>query len=205
MSLQKNKKITATVLVLSFFFVIAFTNSYADTAIKSNSKKRMYFKVYAGSTENETHNADLYDINTTDTTAAFGGGIKISDNFFLDGRIGLLGNYETPDNLYKEEFSAVTVSILGSLPVGSGFNIYGSIGYGLLTWEYTVSNFIRVEDTGDTITGGLGIQYQIPGREDFAVSLGYDTYYFRTETFFSGEEHNNTINYTSINIQYWFR
>lgn len=194
------------IIFIPLLLIVLPMNLYASVLASNKSNKKIYLKANIGSVKNETHNADIYDINKTDTTGALGAGIRMSDNFYIDGRIVSLGNYETPDELYKEEFRAVTVSVLGKLPLGAGFDVYGSIGYGIITWEYTINNFVRVKDNGDTITGGLGIQYKIPGAEDFSVSLGYDTYYFRTSSAFgTGDDHSNTINFTSFSVQYWFR
>jgi len=85
----------------------------------------------------------------------------------------------------------------------SGFNLYGSVGYGLLHWEYEISSLISVKDSGDTITAGVGIQYKIPGLENYVVSLGYDQYYFRTSSIYgSGGSHSNTISVVGIGLQY---
>lgn len=205
------REIKIYVILFAMFMQAVLCSAYASGVnVPQKKNKRIYFGVYAGSAKNETHNADIYDINTTDSTVALGGGARINDKFFVDFRLVPLGSYKTPDDTYKEEFRAITASMLGKLPIGSsGFNIYGSIGYGFITWEYTRNSgifLVEVKDTGDTITGGLGIQYKIPGAEDLVVSLGYDTYYFKTGSVSGdGEDHSNTINYTSLGVQYWFR
>ena len=196
-------------LVLLLILAVPPAAYSSEMAIKEKSKQRMYLKVYAGQTKNDTHSADLYDINTTDTAVGLGLGVKIQENFFIDGRIVSLGSYETPDDTYKEDYRAITVSVMGKLPLGSGFDLYGSVGYGFITWEYTLNSgffAVKVRDTGDTITGGVGLQYRIPGLEGFSVALGYDTYYFKTGSVSGvGDEHSNTIDYTSLSIKYWFR
>jgi hypothetical protein len=191
-------------LLLAFPMIFPLNVLSSEIAPVSKTKKERYVYFSVGQSENDTYNGDLYNIDTKDTSVSLGLGVQVGSIVFIDFRFASLGDYENSSGSYTESYSALSANLLARLPLGdSGVNLYGSVGYGLLSWEYEVSSLIRVTDSGDTLIAGAGIQYKIPGLENYVLSLGYDQYYFRTSSIYgTGGSHSNTISVLGVGLQY---
>ena len=195
-------------LFLVLIFGIAITSPpmalASETVSVDKPKKERYVYFSVGQTTNDTYNGDFYNVDDEDTDVSLGLGFQVGSIVFVDFRFSSLGEYQNSSGSYTESFSALSANLLARLPLGnSDVNLYGNVGYGLLSWEYEISSLIAVKDSGDTLTAGAGIQYKIPGLEKYVLSLGYDQYYFKTSPIYgAGGSHSNTIKVLGIGIQY---
>jgi len=170
----------------------------------SNNKRERYVYITVGRNVNDTFNGNAYNVDAKSPGGSLGFGLQLGKIAFVDFRFASLGDYENSNSTYTESYSAVSANLLARLPLGdSGVNLYGSIGYGFMLWEYTVSSLISVKTSGDTLIAGAGIQYKIPGLKGFVLSLGYDQYYFLTSSISgAGGSNSNTISVLGVGVQY---
>ncbi len=76
----------------------------------------------------------------------------------------------------KQESNAITLSVLGSVPIGDYFGIYGRVGYA----RYDTNNSGAVEgvalkdESGNTPLWGAGIKFNVS--EQWAIRVEYQNY-----------------------------
>lgn len=133
----------------------------------------------------------------SDTGFSLGGGYKFSDMFAVEfayrdlGEIKEryyedLGGGDSYEENFKNELSAVQVSLLGSLSLGQSTSIYGRLGYADIDLDYSFSD-VEVEDgevTSSSSGSGtlsknkvlLGVGFAYSLSEAFALRAEYGQY-----------------------------
>jgi OmpA-like transmembrane domain len=82
---------------------------------------------------------------------------------------------------YKQEFSALTISGVGFLPVGKYISLYGQAGLGGIgiNEKLNINNFQAKNDDGaGTATLGAGIEFRPMGKDGLSLRLSWQSYFF---------------------------
>jgi OOP family OmpA-OmpF porin len=81
-------------------------------------------------------------------------GYNFHQNFALEGGLRRLGSYDVPgDDLTLDQ---TALSVVGSVPLNQGFNVFGRLGYNHLK---TDSDFINGSESGVLYGVGLGYNF----------------------------------------------
>lgn len=108
---------------------------------------------------------------TDDSSAAFGlfGGYHLNEVLAIEAAYNDFGEAEKGG--VKVEASALSLGMVGKLPVRTDFTLFGKVG--LAAWDIDVSPG-TFSDSGTDVYFGIGADYDIGGTS--AVRFGIDTY-----------------------------
>ena len=144
------------------------------------------------------------------------GGYRFLRYLSVEGRYSNFGDYsaelsaqEAPvtDEAGDEittELSSLTLHCVGILPIGgSGFDLYGQIGWGVIFYQ---ASFDVVEGDASTLSSGLGLRYTPPGIQTMTLQLAYDIYAFEVEAGkgVTGDTFDQRLGMGKFGIQYNF-
>ena len=139
------------------------------------------------------------------------GGYRFMKYFAVEGRYTDFGDYTTDIKIYGEkvgditaDFSALSVHGIGILPMGgSGFDFYGQLGFGLISYEGKTQGYDESDDA-TTFSLGVGARYTPPSVQAMTVQLAYDIYMFQVEEEFTGDTYDQSLSMVKLGIQYNF-
>lgn len=140
------------------------------------------------------YEVDSYD--ETKTGFTLGGGYKFNDTFAVEvayrnlGEIKEreyedLGGGDYYEENFKNEFSALQVSLVAGFPVSEAVNLYGRLGYADIDLDYSFSDVEVIDGSESTFSGsgtlskskvlfGIGASYSVS--DAFSLRAEYGQY-----------------------------
>ena len=121
------------------------------------------------------------------------GGYRFNQYVSVEAALTSLGNYEA-ESLNADietDFGAITGSIVGHLPLGAGFSLFGQVGIGSATisQDITFATGGGVlfsdddEDDADSVLAyGFGLNYIPPALQRIQFRLGWERYDFSLDS-----------------------
>jgi hypothetical protein len=158
------KKLMGTVLLAG---ALLATSAFGATPRESG----FYLGAALGSTEFDDDGVFAgLGFDDSDTSIIAFGGYKFFRHFALEARYGDLGTYSVSPDITTERVSidVWTVNAIGLVPFADGWEFYGQLGLGRVSFD---CDGCRSEDAG---SAGLGIRYFF--NPQIAVGFQVDAY-----------------------------
>ena len=128
--------------------------------------------VYAGV---DVGTLDIDDYDGSETTAGVFVGYNFNENFALEG-----GYRQAKFDFFKVK--QTSLSVIGTLPLSNGFNVYGRLGYNDINTKVTNSAYTVDVDSGAVYGVGAGyaftptisgrVEYQKPTSDSSIIMAG---------------------------------
>jgi len=137
----------------------------------------------------------MSDFQSTDlTTGALRvfGGYQINRSFAAEVAIDWLGNYEseTIASDISSDYSAITLSALGKIPLSNNLSFYAQLGFGFasiyqdvaaISGPYFVTG--QTSDTGAATLFGAGFSFTIPTAKEVEIRAGVQQLAFNVSAY----------------------
>jgi len=142
------------------------------------------------------------------------GGYQFTPTLAAEVVIDGMGSYEseTPSSDIYNDYSAVSFTALGKLPLSQGFSVYGQLGIGLTTIYQDVTAISGPylitgtdSDTRFSTLWGAGFSYTVPAMKELELRLGMQQLNF-TVNAYAIDNASNLIrkNYDQNIREYYF-
>lgn len=149
-----------------------------------SEQKRLYAGGSLGFSElDDDGMGDHLDLDDNALAFRVFGGYQFNTYLAAEAAVDFLGMYngETTTADLDSSYSALTLSLVGRLPLGDGLSIYAQGGMGVASIYQWVDGVIGsyYYDDGDEADSGLarswgaGISYMLPGDESIEVRAGF--------------------------------
>jgi OmpA-OmpF porin, OOP family len=113
--------------------------------------------IYAGADFGSTKIDDA-----SDRSSSYGAfiGYKFHENFAIEGSFRRLGDFDFAIGTAKPnaKIDQTALSVIGSLPLASGFNLYARLGYNQLKVKASINGFSGDDSTSGSLYG-VGVGY----------------------------------------------
>jgi len=154
------------VLVASPAFAARSYDSYG----KSRSASRAYIGISGGKNTIATDSAATTTWVASTASTVFGG-YSFNDYVAAEAAYTNLGTANTDPETVSATGSVMSLSAVGSLPLGKVFSLFAKVGYGQSKLEIAASSF---SETNSGVVYGAGAQFNLGQR--VGVRLGYDIF-----------------------------
>lgn len=192
--------------LLKYVIAIVLALYTTVTAAQTEKDKDTYVGLATGSTKSDSPTG--FGVDTSDSGVYVFWGYRLQKYFGVEVGFSSLGEYKNGDGSYTESFKALSGRFIGFLPVyNSGLSVSGHAGYGLLFWERKIDFLIEadLDDSGDTLIAGVGINYELSNKNKLTFRLGYDYFYYETTNPLEGtDSESHSLEMTSLSASLYF-
>ena len=135
---------------------------------------------------------DQQRLDDSEVGIKFFGGYRFSEYFSLEGGLVGLGTFDADSSSseIKNEFSLISFSGVGYLPLVYGISLYGQLGFGFASISQDIAyatpsaQLVTRNDSDSALAGiyGAGLKFIPPNFRKLEFSLGWERTVFSTDT-----------------------
>lgn len=173
---------------------------------------------YAGGTVGLTqldddHMGRYQDQDDTAGSIRVFGGYHFNPYLSAEASVDWLGRYESVTSMSDiySDYSALTASVLGNLPLGEGFSLYAQLGGGIASvyqdvWAISGSTLYDGSDSDSGLARlwGIGAAYVASGLPHIEFRAGYEQILFRVRAYAVDGSGNLTHNHYDQGIEQFY-
>jgi OOP family OmpA-OmpF porin len=177
--------------------IILLTLFMSPTAISEQAAPPEHKGIYVGagigaSSYDDDGYFDQQRLDDSEVGIKFFGGYRFSEYFSVEGALVGLGTFDvnSSSSEVENQFSLMSFSGVGHLPLGYGISLYGQLGFGFasisqdIAYATPAAQLVTRVDSDSALAGlyGAGLKFIPPTFRKLEFSLGWERYVFSTDT-----------------------